>query len=155
MHLRTTGWVGALVVLVAAAGCGGSPVTGTGNPFVQTTPLAGGELSGTSYNVVIKDAGETVLMLGSVDFTDQVGDSVSGTWSLEPWGDASRTAVSPGAGTLAGRLVGGQAIVQLKPGSGTESMGLLVEGFRAGRMVGTATILPAKNFDGRFEAIHE
>jgi hypothetical protein len=142
------GFVVATMALGLAVGCGESQRTA--GP--QLRPIAATDISGT-YNLVAKDAKETVVFLGHLHFTSVAGDQVSGSWDLSAWGGDGPIPGLPDQGVLTGTLHGTTLILRSERSDPQSTLGWIAEGFQGERMVGSLTLLPTRGFEGGFEAI--
>lgn len=129
-------------------GCGGAGV-------VPPTAFTVNDLSNASYNFVGLDDKETVVLLGQLNFAEVEESNISGTWSLETWGEQPHFSYLPADGTFSGFIHGQTAIITIDFPQTSESLGLVVEGFRESKLVGTLRLLPKSEFSGRFEAIRK
>lgn len=110
-------------------------------------------LSDISYHFVGLDGTEAVVLLGTLSFAESEGGTLAGSWQLAPWGEQEPFAALPGGGSFTGFIHGDRAILRIEwPGTDT-SLGLVVEGLRDDRLVGSLILQPGMQFEGRFEAI--
>src|SRR5262245_44888580 len=95
----------ALVALVSP-GCGGN------EPTVAPNGLRATDLSGRSFNIVAKNASESVILLGQLRFSAVANDHFTGSWTLRQWSGSDVPGL-PGSGALDGSLFGGTALVRV------------------------------------------
>lgn len=113
------------------------------------------DLSNVSYHFVGLNSKETVVILGQLNFSELEEFNISGTWSLETWGEQPQFPGLPADGTFSGVIHGELAIINFDLPETKEFLGLVVEGFRENKLVGTLRLLPESKFSSRFEAIRQ
>jgi hypothetical protein len=139
-----------LVVPAVLAGCGHDSHVAP----VATRPITATDLSGQSYNLLVRNADQSVILLGHLRFgAVQPDGTVTGTWDLSPWGAETAVPDLPASGALTGTLAGSTLIVRLPLPSAGNSLGLVAGSFVNERLTGRISLLPAQSFDAGFEAI--
>lgn len=132
--------------ILVAGGCDSAEVA-------EAPTFAEDALSNTTYNVVVLDEHDAVILLGELAFGERQENAVSGSWQLSPWGEQASFAALPGDGSFTGLIHGQAAIVQIALPETEATLGLIIEGVLDDRLVGSLRLLPGSEFEGRFEAI--
>lgn len=113
------------------------------------------DFSSVSYAFVGLNQNDIVVILGQLTFAKLEELYITGTWHLETWGEQPQFPHLPADGTLSGTIHGDLAIINIDLPETEEFIGLLSEGFREDKLVGTLTVHPDSKFRGRFEAIRK
>jgi hypothetical protein len=115
-------------------------------------PLDPADLAGRTFNVVAKNANESVILLGQLRLGPIVGTAIGGTWDLRQWSGSDIPGL-PGRGSVNGTVFGRAAILQLALPGTTETLGIVVDRLVKDRITGTISLLPSRSFTGSIEAI--
>jgi hypothetical protein len=138
-----------LLLLLALAGCGSTRRVAAVTPL----PVTASDLSGQTFNVLTRNADESVILLGHLRFDSIRGTDVTGTWDLQQWSGPAAIPGLPGSGSFAGTLEASTLILKLPLDDPGSSLGVYSRGFVAGRLSGTLSLLPSLRYNGAFEAI--
>jgi hypothetical protein len=74
-------------------------------------PLDPTMLAGGTFNVVGKNASESIILLGQLHLGPIVGTSIGGTWELRQWTGNGIPGL-PGRGSVTGSVFGRAALLQ-------------------------------------------
>jgi hypothetical protein len=132
--------------------------------ILSPAPVNFSELGQTSYAVIARDQNNTPVLLGVLGFDSITEDEITGHWRFETWGKQRYFSTLPlnannefpevaDLGTFQGLIWGDQAILKIQVPETENSLGLILEGRLDNTLVGTISLLPEKQFDGRFEAL--
>jgi hypothetical protein len=109
-------------------------------------------LSGGTFNVVAKNADQSVILMGQLHMGPIVGTAIGGTWELRQWRGSSIPGL-PGRGSVTGSVFGRAALLQLDLPGTEQALGIVVDRLVNGRISGTISLLPSRSFRGSLEAI--
>ena len=140
-------WVLLIILACLFMGCT------NGEPTSPTTEFDESVLSDVSYNFVGLDQKEAVVILGQLNFSEVENLNISGTWNLETWGEQPQFSHLPANGSFSGFIHGQLGIINIDLPETEEFLGLIVEGVRENKLVGSLRLFPESEFSGRFEAI--
>jgi hypothetical protein len=115
-------------------------------------PLDPTMLAGGTFNVVGKNASESIILLGQLHLGPIVGTSIGGTWELRQWTGNGIPGL-PGRGSVTGSVFGRAALLQLDLSGTEQSLGIVVDRLVDDRITGTISLLPSRSFRGTIEAI--
>src|SRR5438132_5607093 len=115
-------------------------------------PLDPAALAGGSFNVVAKNASESIILLGQLHLGPIVGSAIGGTWDLRQWNGHDIPGL-PGRGSVTGSVFGRAMILQLDLPGTADQLGVVMVRQVNGRITGTISLLPSRSFRGSIEAI--
>lgn len=115
-------------------------------------PLDPATLAGGTFDVVAKNANESIILLGQLHLGPIVGNAIGGTWDMRQWSGSDIPGL-PGQGSVSGSVFGRAVILQLDLIGTQQSLGIVVDRVVNDRITGTISLLPSRSFRGSIEAI--
>ena len=147
-----------LTAFLCLLGCDKNVMDENNNGVIVST------LSGKGYGVVVFSENGSLVLLGHLLFDEIQGDTISGRWCMETWGEQPAFPTLPvntGVGfpdaveleNYTSLIFGDMIIINLHLPDTEETLGIVIDKQIDEELFGTATLLPGKAFQGTIKAI--